>query len=216
MRSKNLFLLLLLCSINLFSQEKEQRHEVGFTVWTISSANALDRFFLYTPTVEYFNGVFYRYHFKEVTLRAQASYFSSKRNFEPDNNCFDCQSIHEKNKIFRIGLGLQWSPFEKRKALYSFVDMTYRYYHATGTVSGGFFPVFYTFNDKQNGLETFLGLGWKVKTIPRLNLSPEVSLVPNYFRYVNTQTSMNAKFAPEIGTDLRMFLFVRVHLTVAI
>jgi hypothetical protein len=213
MRILTLSILPFLFLSEALAQEPVRRHEIGLTLLTVNSSRVISATTFYRPRTEYPNAMFYRFRFEDFGIRVQAGYFAIHRRSDPDNQCVACETVDEKEKSYRAGVGLQWSPFEKQKKLYSFVDVNYRDYQSLGTIDGGHNFQRTNFTVKRSGIESFAGMGWTARMLPRMNLSTEASIVPFYYKTTILQSSNNAKFAPVVRNEGRVDLSLRVHLT---
>ncbi len=155
-------------------QDTIRRFEFGSTLVTINSFNtnyynAPDR-----PSVEFINGVFFRYTKKRLGLRLHASYTDNSTTFASPVGFADGASGDINNKDVRIGVGGQFSLLKRKEWFYTFLDLSYRNVFSTGHYYGGLGGANERFSSTANGLDCFLGLGFKIKTIKNVYLSPEL------------------------------------------
>ncbi len=171
-----------------YGQDSIRRFEFGSTLGTVNSFNtnyntAPDR-----PSVEFINGVFFRYTKKRVGLRVHASYSENSNTFASPVGMVDGASGDNNNKDLRIGVGAQFSIIKHTEWFYTFLDLSYRNVFSTGHYYGGFLGANDRISITANGLDCFLGFGFKIKTIKNVYLSPEVG----YFisnKFVNKTTT---------------------------
>jgi hypothetical protein len=197
-------------------QDSIRRFEFGSTLVTINSFNtnyyvAPDR-----PSVEFINGVFFRFTKKRFALRLHASYTDNSSTFASPVGMADGASGDINNKDLRIGVGGQFSIIKRREWLYTFLDLSYRNVFSTGHIYGGFGGANDRFSSTANGLDCFLGLGFKIKTMKNVYVSPELGYyISNKFVSKTTtdmswgQSSKNNYSVIDIAPVLKLHLTVK-------
>lgn len=116
------------------------------------------------PSVEFLNGVLVRYKFNQLSLRLNGSFFEEQSR-EYAAICISCQYGSATAKNYRIGAGLQWTPFTKRELLYGFVDGNYKLRREDTwilEVNAGSARN-YSVHAKVSGLDLVAGLGTKIR-----------------------------------------------------
>ena len=137
-------------------------------------------------SINYPNGLFFRYTKKRLGVRALASYsknsFSYNSSGDPDN-----MNGTENIKNFILGIGGQLSIFKKKDWLYTFLDAQYR-----NRYSSGFYIDYWnhSFTTSTNGLQTSLGIGLKFKIFKMIYISPEIACMVFYGHENYTVTSL--------------------------
>jgi hypothetical protein len=170
-------------------QDSIRHFEFGSTLVTVNSFHtddnntAPDR-----PSAEFINGVFFRYTKKRLGLRIHASYTENSNTFASPIGVADGASADNNNKDIRIGIGGQFSIIKHKEWFYTFLDLSYRNVFSTGHYYGGIGGANDRYSSTANGMDCFLGLGFKIKIIKNVYLSPEVG----YFisnKFVNKTTT---------------------------
>lgn len=195
-------------------QDTIRRFEFGSTFITINSFNtkyysAPDR-----PSFEFINGLFFRYTKKRLGLRLHTSYTDNSTSYATPSGVPDSSSGDINNKDFRIGVGGQFSLLKRKEWFYTFLDLSYRNVFSTGHYYGGSGGANESFSKTANGFDCFLGLGFKIKTIKYVYLSPELGyLISN--KFVN-QTTNNylGQTSKSNNIDLNLNPILKLHLTV--
>ena len=190
-------------------QDTIRRFEFGSTLITINSFNtnyhsAPDR-----PSFEFINGLFFRYTKKRLGLRLHASYTDNSTSYATDTSSGDIN-----NKDFRIGVGGQFSLLKRKEWFYTFLDLSYRNVFSTGHYYGGIGGANESFSKTANGFDCFLGLGFKIKTVKYVYLSPELGcLISN--KFVNqTTTNYWGQTSKSNNIDVNLSPILKLHLTV--
>ena len=196
-------------------QDTIRRFEFGSTLVTVNSFNTNANVALDRPSVEFINGVFFRYTKKRLGLRIHASYTENSNTFSSPVGIADGVSGDNNNKDIRIGIGGQFSIIKHKEWFYTLLDLSYRNVFSTGHYYGGIGGANDRYSSTANGLDCFLGLGFKIKTIKNVYLSPEVGyFISNKF-VNNTTTDMSwgqsTKYNYNV-TDIHPAL--KLHLTV--
>lgn len=196
-------------------QDTIRRFEFGSTLVTVNSFNTNYNIAPDRPSLEFINGVFFRYTKKRLGLRIHASYTENSNTFASPVGVRDGASGDNNNKDIRIGIGGQFSILKHKEWFYSLLDLSYRNEFSTGHYYGGFGGANDRYSSTANGIDCFLGLGFKIKTIKNVYLSPEVG----YFisnKFVNkTTTDMSWGQSTKYNyneTDIHPAL--KLHLTV--
>ncbi len=196
-------------------QDSIRHFEFGSTLVTINSFRTNYNTTPDRPSVEFINGVFFRYTKKRLGLRIHASYTENSNTFDSPVGVADGASGDNNNKDIRIGIGGQFSFIKHKEWFYTFLDLSYRNVFSTGHYYGGIGGANDRYSGTANGIDCFLGLGFKIKTIKNVYLSPEVG----YFisnKFVNkTTTDMSWGQSTKYNyneTDIHPAL--KLHLTV--
>lgn len=196
-------------------QDSIRHFEFGSTLVTVNSFNTKYNTTPDRPSVEFINGVFFRYTKKRLGLRIHASYSENSNTFASPVGVADGASGDNNNKDIRIGIGGQFSIIKHKEWFYTFLDLSYRNVFSTGHYYGGIGGANDRYSNTANGIDCFLGLGFKIKTVKNVYLSPEVG----YFisnKFVNKTTTdmswgQSAKYNYN-ETDIHPAL--KLHLTV--
>lgn len=196
-------------------QDTIRRFEFGSTLVTINSFNTNYYFAPDRPSVEFINGVFFRYTKKRFGLRLHASYTDNSATFASPIGMADGASGDINNKDVRIGVGGQFSIIKRKEWFYTFLDLSYRNVFSTGHYYGGFGGANDRFSSTANGLDCFLGLGFKIKTIKNVYLSPEFGYYISNKFVSKTTTDMwwgqTSKFS---YTETNINPVLKLHFTV--
>ncbi len=149
------------------------------------------------PSVEFLNAVLVRYKFNKLSLRFNASFFEDQSR-EYAALCINCQYGNATAKNYRIGAGLQWTPFRKNEFLYTFMDCNYKLRREdtwilevkSGSANN------YAIHAKVSGLDMVAGLGTKVRLYKSFYCSGEVGynqyIAKNKQRTVQTSTQQSS------------------------
>lgn len=197
-------------------QDSIRRFEFGSTLVTINSFNTNYYFAPDRPSIEYINGIFFRYSKKRFGLRLHASYTDNTATFASPVGIADGASGDINNKDVRLGVGGQFSILKRKEWFYTFLDLSYRNVFSTGHYYGGLLGANERFSSTSNGLDCFLGLGFKIKTIKYIYLSPEFGYcISNKFVSKTTtdmsfgQTSKYNYSETNINPALKLHLIVK-------
>lgn len=103
-------------------------------------------------SLELLNGALFRYRLRRLSLRFNASFFEN-------------ESGRSSAKNFRIGPGLQWTPFLKKELLYVFMDCNYKSRRENTTILDvtSVSVNSYAVHARLNGLDMLAGLGTKLR-----------------------------------------------------
>ena len=104
---------------------------------------------------------------------------------------------------------------KRKEWFYTFLDLSYRNVFSDGHQYGGYVGANNKFSRTSNGFDSFLGLGFKIKTIKHVYLSPEIG----YFcstKFVNqTTTSLNSGQSTKFNySEIDLTPLMKLHLTV--
>jgi hypothetical protein len=172
MKKAILLIPVLLC-FTLKAQEAPRPFELGATLVTVNSLNH-NRSPYAKSSVQFVNGLFFRYNFKRVSLRATASYSEYDYAYDDPPSFADGGGIKSHNKNFDLGAGAQISLLKKKDILYAFSDIIYRNIFSTGATYGGIGGGYYNFAQTSNGVGGILGLGCTIPVCKSIVLSPEI------------------------------------------
>jgi hypothetical protein len=196
-------------------QDTTRRFEFGSTLVTINSFNTNYYYAPDRPSVEFINAVFFRYTKKRFGLRLHASYTDNSTSYASPVGWSDGSSGDINNKDVRIGVGGQFSILKRKEWFYTFLDLSYRNVFSTGHNYGGLWGANERFSSTANGLDCFLGLGFKIKTIKNVYLSPEIGYYISNKFVSKTTTDMSWGQSTKYNyneTDIHLAL--KLHLTV--
>jgi hypothetical protein len=200
------------------AQEAENCFEFGSTLFTVNSFGASDYYPLQRAPVEIMNGIFFRYSKNRIGFRAHSSYSENSSTYFPPPNTADRESGELSHKDFRIGGGIQYDLLKNKKWLYGFIDLSYRNVFSEGLKSGGFSGQTYKYYSTTNGMESFFGLGFKIKAIKNVYLSPELGYLLDYGFEKTTSTSLNSstygKTTESTSNNVNLNAICKLHLTV--
>ncbi len=157
------------------AQDSLKHYEFGSTLFTLNSSSSNGNFGANKATTEFINGLFFRYSYKRFGFRSQVSY--------SENSIF-----YLSNKDFRIGVGVQYNLLKKKDWLYTYADILYRNVQTKGDYTD--FNVS-SYKRSSNGLDGFLGLGFKLKVAKNFYLSPELGYNVSYDRINITSSSVS-------------------------
>ncbi len=195
-------------------QDTSKHFEFGSTLITINSFNTNYYFAPDRPSFEFINGLYFRYTKKRLGIRMHIIYTDNSTFYETPKSWSDGSSGDINNKDFRIGTGGQFSLLKCKDWFYSFLDLSYRNVFSTGHFYGGIFGANESFSKTANGVDCFLGLGFKLKTGKYIYLSPEIG----YFfikKFVNN-TSINywGQISKFKYSETSLSPVIKLHLTV--
>lgn len=194
-------------------QDSIRRFEFGSTLMTINSFSNRYYFPPDRPSFEFINGLFFRYTKKRLGLRFQLSYTENSASFSGSSRDVRFQPGYINNKDFRLGGGGQFSLLKSKEWLYTFLDLTYRNVFSTGHYFSVGVEAEESYSRTVNGFDCFLGLGFKIKALKHVYLSPEFS----YFwssNFIN-QTTNNYYGQPSKFnySELNLDPVIKLHLT---
>jgi hypothetical protein len=196
-------------------QDTIRRFEFGSTLATVNSFNTNYNVAPDRPSVEFINGLFFRYTKKRLGLRIHASYTENSNTFADPVGVADGASGDNNNKDIRIGIGGQFSIIKRKEWFYTFLDLSYRNVFSTGHFYSGFGGANDRFSSTANGLDCFLGLGFKIKTIKNVYLSPEVGYyISNKFVSKTTTDMSWGQTSKSNSIDVHLNPILKLHLTV--
>ena len=196
-------------------QDTIRRFEFGSTLVTVNSFNTNYQVAPDRPSVEFINGLFFRYTKKRLGLRIHASYTENSNTFASPVGVADGASGDNNNKDIRIGIGGQFSIIKRKEWFYTFLDLSYRNVFSTGHYYGGFGGANDRFSSSANGLDCFLGLGFKIKTIKNVYLSPEMGYyISNKFVSKTTTDMSWGQTSKSNSIDVHVNPILKVNLTV--
>ncbi len=197
------------------AQEPVRRFEFGSTLLTVNSFNTNYYFPPERPSVEYINGLFFRYTKNRFSLRAHMSYSDNSTAFATPANWTDGSSGDIRTKDLRIGIGGQISILKEKEWFYTFLDLSYRNAFSTGHKYGGIRGANDQFSRTANGFDSFLGLGFKIKTLKNIFLSPELGFLTSGTIANETSTSLNSGNKVKYNyADVNINPTLKLHLTV--
>ena len=156
-------------------QDSTRHFEIGSTLITLKSNYGFHDLFFSKPTTKFINGLFFRYTKKRFGIRVLASYSQNSLSYTSPPNVSEGVDGDINTKNFGIGVGGQFSLIKKKECLYAFADFLYRNIFSKGHTSGGYFGGSDYVTSRTNGLDSFFGLGFKIKTFKRIYISPEVA-----------------------------------------
>lgn len=148
------------------AQDSLKHYEFGSTLFTLNSLGSTGNFGANKASTEFINGLFFRYSYKRFGFRSQVSYSENSR-------------FYISNKDFRIGVGAQYNLLKKKDWLYTYADVLYRNVQTKGDYTG--FNIA-SYSRSSNGLDGFLGIGFKLKVAKSFYLSPELGYNVSYDR----------------------------------
>jgi hypothetical protein len=195
-------------------QDTIRRFEFGSTLATVNSFNTNYYFAPDRPSIEYLNGLFFRYTRNGFGLRLHASYTNNSISYAAPIGWSDNSSGDIKNKDIRIGFGGQISLLKHKEWFYTFLDLSYRNVFSTGHNYGGITVSNDEFSRRSNGFDTFFGLGFKIKTVRHVYLSPELGYYCST-KFVNQTTTpiYLGQSSKSNYTEVNLNPVIKLHLT---
>jgi len=157
------------------AQDSLANFEFGPTLLTVNSFNTEYQFAQQRPSFEILNGLFFRYNKKQISYRGILSYVENRIDFKPGAGTADGISGSVNNKNLMFGAGVQRNLKKNKDWLYVFADVAYRNTFSTGINSGGIAGITYNYSSNSNALDSYFGLGFKIKIIKQLFISPELT-----------------------------------------
>ena len=159
--------------------------DVAYTCLTVNFKDELMFSSAHVPMYEFLNGILCRYKFNKSSLRLNAS-FSSQQN-KKDSPIYpktlaNNESYGEASaKNYKIGLGMQWTPFKEKELIYSYIDIGYKNRQEVKTVTTLDNQVYTVknYHTKINGVDCIVGLGTKIKVYKNFYFSGEFGY--NYY-----------------------------------
>lgn len=211
MNKKISFLLWLCFSAWLMAaQDSLRRSELGSTILTVNSFNTNYTYAQNRPSFEILNGLFYRFNKNRNSYRALISYSENKIDFKSPPEFTEGKSGNVSNKNFMLGAGMQRNLKKNKEWLYAFVDLCYRNTFSTGTNIGGGYRD--TYSSSANGLDAYLGLGFKFKIAKQLCLSPELTY-NIYFGRSEAKFNFGSVVSNSVSYDLNIKSILKIHFT---
>ena len=169
-------------------QEKEKRFELGPTLITVNSLSSTYYSIVSRPSIEYSNGLFFKYNKNRFAFRSTISYNESYFKYYAPPGCFDCTSGESINKDFRICMGVQYNLLKNKDVFYTFTDLSYRNVYSSGFVYGGLAGLNNSFCSSTNGADGLIGFGIKLKLFDDIFILPELGY-NIFYGSVNYSTS---------------------------
>ncbi|HQQ95105.1 MAG TPA: hypothetical protein PLQ93_11165 [Bacteroidia bacterium] len=199
----------------MHSQEESRPFEFGSTLFTLNSLSPSKYALQYRAPLEIMNGLFFRYHYGRMALRFTTSYSENHSAYEPAPYSADGMGGEEYHKDFRIGAGVQYQLSKKRKWLYAFSDLSYRNLFTEGSSYGGFSGTSLSYYSTSNGIDWYFGLGFALKLMKNVFLSPE----QGYLMYMGFENRTNRSFksASEYSTqytNINLSTIAKLHCSV--
>lgn len=152
----------------------ESRHfEYGTTLITVNALKNSKDNYQERAAAEILNAVFFRFNTKAKAFRFATSYNNYYHAYASPIGSYDGFSGTDQFSDFRIGIGAQALLLKKKDWLYTCLDLYYRHVKSHGTFTCGFRGANETYQSTANGFDCFTGLGFKIKIISQLYLSPE-------------------------------------------
>ena len=112
-------------------------------------------------------------------------------------------------------MGGQYALLKHKNWFYTFVDVAYRNVFSTGHFYGGIAGASDQFSRTSNGLDSFVGLGLKLKVLKHVYLSPEVGHYLSYKLSDETSTSMRTGQVLKYNySESNLNIAMKLHLTV--
>jgi len=198
------------------AQDKIKRFEFGPTLITINSLNSTYYSGVDRPSIEYTNGLLFKFTKKRIAFRSTISYNESYFKYYAPVGCIDCTSGESGNKDFRIGIGIQYSMLKNRDWFYGFADISYRNVFSSGYFYGGIAGFNNSFSSSTNGVDGIIGLGFKCKLFDDIFILPELGY--NIFcGNVNYSTAhlLYGQANRSYYTQLNLNPIAKLHLTVS-
>ena len=199
----------------LIGQEKEKHFELGPTLITINSLGTIYHSFVDKPSIEYSNGLFFKYNKKRVAFRSIISYNESYFKYNAPAGWIDATSGESINKDFRIGLGVQYSLIKRKDVLYILTDVFYRNIYSSGYVYGGISGLNNSFSSSTDGVDGLVGFGLKLKLFEDIFILPEVGYNIFYGKVnYNTAHLLYGEPSKYQYTEANLNPVAKLHLTV--
>ena len=209
-----LFVLLFITGA-FFAQEPSRRFEFGSTVLTMNSYNTSNSDNADRPALEIMNGLFFRYTKNKFALRVFTSYSDNAGSATTFPSMADGSTNDWNRKDFRVGAGAQYSILRNRDWLYTFLDGSYRSVFSTGHYYGGIWGSAEKYTSSSNGIDLFLGLGFKLQVLKNICLSPEIGLYNSTNFIDKTSTSLYSGQVSNYNyTENYLNPVAKLHLTV--
>jgi hypothetical protein len=213
---KTITILTFLFLFQISNGQDTVRHlEFGSTLVTINSFSKSKYFSQDRAPIEYLNGFFFRYTKRRLGLRIIANYSENYHSYASPPGWSEPDSGDATNKDFRIGVGGQYSLLKRKEWFYTFLDLSYRNVFSTGHQYGGYMNTNNKFSRTANGFDSFLGLGFKIKTIKHVYLSPEIGYFCSTKLVNQTTTSLNSGQNTKFSySEINLNPVIKLHLTV--
>lgn len=142
--------------------------------------------------IEFVNGLFFRYTQKRLALRVQSSYARYSVHFSgPTVNCQNCARGGSNNNLFRLALGGQFFLIKNKEFIYGFCDLGFRRRVSTGGIYDNISDYHFIFSE--NGLDAFMGLGFKIKFLKNIYITPELACNFMFYKENRTRTNIISK-----------------------
>jgi hypothetical protein len=208
-------LLLFFISLNciLLAQDSMPNFELGPTLLTANSFNTQYSYAQTRPSIEVLNGLFFRYNKNRLSYRGLLSYVENRIEFKPPAGTADGISGSVSNKNLMLGAGVQHNLKKTKDWLYVFADVCYRNTFSTGINSGGIAGITYKYSNNSNALDSYFGLGFKIKIIKQLFISPELTYNLCFGKTI-TKNSYPLNTHKNVTYDFNLNSLIKVHLSV--
>ena len=122
--------------------------------------------------VNFFDGIFLRYTKNRLWIRFNANY----KNVREDNLLDEISSffnnVSEIN--YQIGLGGQYNIFKSKNWIYTFTDISYWFSKSKSEIYGNIIYINDLNTFTTNGVNTFFELGFRIKPIKHIIISPNI------------------------------------------
>ena len=161
------------------------------------------------------NGLFFRYNKDFFAYRGIVSYNESNLVYNAPANSADMLSGEENHKDFRIGIGFQMNFRKSKDWFYGFGDACYRNVFTNGISSGGLAGKTTIYSHISNCLDTYVGLGLKLKILKYAVLSPELAYNITYTTRNSILTDAKTANVLKVRAfDLNIRSILKLHATV--
>lgn len=195
------------------AQDSLSNFELGPTLLTVNSFNTQYSFPQNRPSFEALNGLFFRYNKNRLGYRGLLSYVENKIDYQAPAGTADGMSGSVSNKNLMFGGGIQKNLKKNKDWLYVFMDVCYRNTFSTGIKSGGIAGITYKYSSNSNGLDAYFGLGFKIKIIKQVFISPELNYNLNFSQTI-TKNSFPLNPNKIMTYDFSLNSLAKLHLSV--
>ncbi len=178
--------ILVIASFKNIQAQSENKNsvEIGFTSLTVNEFSKYNYSIPGLSPVNFFDGIFLRYTKNRIGFRFNANYENVREDNLLDENPPFFDNKGEIN--YQIGLGGQYNIFKSKNWIYTFADISYRFSESKSESYGGIVNSHSRHTFTTNGVNTFFGLGFTIKPIKHIIISPEIGY--NAFNQCNKVT----------------------------
>ncbi len=191
--------------------ENKKSVEIGFTSLTVNEFSKYNYSIPGLSPVNFFDGIFLRYTKNRIGFRFNANYENVREEYLLEDYLPFSDNKSEIN--YQIGVGGQYNIFKSKNWIYTFADISYRFSESKSEIYGDivYSNDLYTFTT--NGVNTFFGLGFTIKPIKHIVISPEIGYNAfNQCTKVTWESFVNDSNGYRKSTDMSFEVLAKLQL----